>query len=154
MQPHHGIVRSDSEFASELSDWSSIDHHSPENARVLRPQLLSLGQRARAVDAVVLERGELQPIDANGPRCALSQLVYEHVAYNPTEPCFRSARILDLICTLERPRERVMDDLLRIHLRARLLTDTAALAVSVEPAGGSPTGAPTGPIVSLGRLQI
>jgi anti-sigma-K factor RskA len=38
-------------------------------------------------------------------------------------------------------------------LRARLLSDTAAFAVSVEPAGGSPTGAPTGPIVSLGRIQ-
>jgi anti-sigma-K factor RskA len=37
-------------------------------------------------------------------------------------------------------------------LRPRLLADTAAFAVSVEPAGGSPTGAPTGPIVSLGRL--
>jgi anti-sigma-K factor RskA len=38
-------------------------------------------------------------------------------------------------------------------LRTRLLDDTAAFAVSVEPAGGSPTGAPTGPIVSLGRIQ-
>lgn len=38
-------------------------------------------------------------------------------------------------------------------LRAQLLRDTAAFAVSVEPAGGSPTGAPTGPIVSLGKLQ-
>jgi anti-sigma-K factor RskA len=38
-------------------------------------------------------------------------------------------------------------------LRAELLRDTAAFAVSVEPTGGSPTGAPTGPIVSLGRLQ-
>jgi len=38
-------------------------------------------------------------------------------------------------------------------LRTHGLTDTAALAVSVEPAGGSPTGAPTGPIVSLGRLD-
>lgn len=39
-------------------------------------------------------------------------------------------------------------------LRAQLLRDTAAFAVSLEPAGGSPTGAPTGPIVSLGKLQI
>jgi anti-sigma-K factor RskA len=39
-------------------------------------------------------------------------------------------------------------------LRARLLSDTAAFAVSVEPAGGSTTGAPTGPIVSVGKLQI
>lgn len=39
-------------------------------------------------------------------------------------------------------------------LRGRLLGDTAAFAVSVEPSGGSPTGAPTGPIVSLGKLQL
>lgn len=39
-------------------------------------------------------------------------------------------------------------------LREQLLRDTAAFAVSVEPAGGSTTGAPTGPIVSLGNLQI
>jgi anti-sigma-K factor RskA len=38
-------------------------------------------------------------------------------------------------------------------IRAQLLQDTAALAVSVEPAGGSPTGAPTGPIVSVGKLS-
>jgi anti-sigma-K factor RskA len=38
--------------------------------------------------------------------------------------------------------------------RANLLQDTAAFAVSLEPAGGSPTGAPTGPIVSLGKLQL
>jgi anti-sigma-K factor RskA len=37
-------------------------------------------------------------------------------------------------------------------LRAQLLRNTAAFAVSIEPPGGSPTGAPTGPIVSLGRL--
>lgn len=38
--------------------------------------------------------------------------------------------------------------------RTRLLADTAAFAVSVEPSGGSPTGAPTGPIVSVGKLQL
>jgi anti-sigma-K factor RskA len=39
-------------------------------------------------------------------------------------------------------------------LRTQLLRDTAAFAVSIEPAGGSTTGAPTGPIVSVGKLQI
>ena len=38
-------------------------------------------------------------------------------------------------------------------VRAQLLQGTAAFAVSVEPAGGSPTGAPTGPVVSVGKLQ-
>lgn len=38
--------------------------------------------------------------------------------------------------------------------RADLLANTAAFAVSLEPAGGSPTGAPSGPIVSLGRVQL
>ena len=36
--------------------------------------------------------------------------------------------------------------------RAHLLDNTAAFAVSVEPPGGSPTGAPTGPIISVGAL--
>jgi len=39
-------------------------------------------------------------------------------------------------------------------LRAQLLRDTAAFAVSVEPTGGSPTGVPTGPILSVGKLQL
>jgi anti-sigma-K factor RskA len=38
-------------------------------------------------------------------------------------------------------------------IRAELLRNTAAFAVSVEPAGGSPTGAPTGPIISVGKLE-
>lgn len=36
--------------------------------------------------------------------------------------------------------------------RARLLSGAAALAVSLEPAGGSPTGQPTGPIVSMAKV--
>jgi len=39
-------------------------------------------------------------------------------------------------------------------LRAQLLRDTAAFAVSMEPPGGSPTGTPTGPILSVGKLQL
>ncbi|RZU01147.1 anti-sigma factor [Rivibacter subsaxonicus] len=38
-------------------------------------------------------------------------------------------------------------------LQTKLLKDTAAFAVSLEPAGGSKTGAPTGPILSVGKLQ-
>jgi anti-sigma-K factor RskA len=36
--------------------------------------------------------------------------------------------------------------------RADLMKDTAALAVSLEPSGGSPTGAPTGPVIAVGSL--
>ena len=43
----------------------------------------------------------------------------------------------------------------RSRLPASLLKGgTAALAVSIEPAGGSPTGVPTGPVVYAGKLQI
>lgn len=38
-------------------------------------------------------------------------------------------------------------------IRTELLRNTAAFAISVEPAGGSPTGAPTGPIISVGKLE-
>jgi anti-sigma-K factor RskA len=34
-----------------------------------------------------------------------------------------------------------------------LLVEGAALAISLEPKGGSPTGAPTGPVVALGPLK-
>jgi anti-sigma-K factor RskA len=45
--------------------------------------------------------------------------------------------------------------LARERLPATLLKGgTAALAVSVEPPGGSPTGAPTGPVVFAGKLQM
>jgi anti-sigma-K factor RskA len=39
-------------------------------------------------------------------------------------------------------------------LRAQVLRDTSAFAISLEPAGGSPSGAPTGPIVSVGKIDI
>jgi anti-sigma-K factor RskA len=44
----------------------------------------------------------------------------------------------------------------RDRLPAALLDgrNTAALAVSVEPPGGSPTGVPTGPVVFAGKLQL
>ncbi|WP_353227400.1 anti-sigma factor [Novosphingobium sp.] len=37
---------------------------------------------------------------------------------------------------------------------AALLTEGATLAVSVEPAGGSPTGLPTGPVILTGKLAL
>lgn len=39
-------------------------------------------------------------------------------------------------------------------LRTELLKDTAAFAITVEPPGGAPGGKATGPIVSVGKLQI
>lgn len=44
------------------------------------------------------------------------------------------------------------DQATTLMLQAGVQRSTAAFAVSIEPAGGSPTGAPTGPIVSLGRI--
>ena len=38
--------------------------------------------------------------------------------------------------------------------KGRVLVDTAAFALSLEPPGGSPTGAPTGPILYVGKLAI
>ncbi len=38
--------------------------------------------------------------------------------------------------------------------RERLLKDTVALAVSLEPPGGSPTGSPTGAVLYMGKLNL
>lgn len=39
-------------------------------------------------------------------------------------------------------------------LRDAILEGVAAFAVSIEPESGSPTGAPTGPVVGVGKLEI
>lgn len=44
------------------------------------------------------------------------------------------------------------DQATTLLLQTSATRGTAAFAVSIEPAGGSPTGAPTGPIVSLGQI--
>lgn len=44
------------------------------------------------------------------------------------------------------------DQATTLLLQANVKGSTAAFAVSIEPAGGSPTGAPTGPIVSVGHI--
>ena len=41
-----------------------------------------------------------------------------------------------------------------VALRAKVLAGVDTLAVSVEPAGGSPTGKPTGPIVYAGKFSL
>ncbi|MEO5843623.1 MAG: anti-sigma factor [Caldimonas sp.] len=41
-----------------------------------------------------------------------------------------------------------------VALRGKALAGADTLAVSVEPAGGSPTGAPTGPIVYAGKFSL
>ena len=51
-----------------------------------------------------------------------------------------------------------MPDKRRMHMQlaealATLMQDGATIAVSVEPAGGSPTGSPTGPVVASGTLD-
>lgn len=42
---------------------------------------------------------------------------------------------------------------LRIEISPELLATGGILAISLEPAGGSPTGQPTGPVVAKGELQ-
>lgn len=39
-------------------------------------------------------------------------------------------------------------------LRTELLKNTSAFALTVEPPGGAPGGKPTGPVVSVGKLQL
>jgi anti-sigma-K factor RskA len=52
----------------------------------------------------------------------------------------------------------VMADAKRTHMQlaealAELMREGATVAISVEPRGGSPTGAPTGPVLASGALR-
>jgi anti-sigma-K factor RskA len=41
-----------------------------------------------------------------------------------------------------------------VALRGKVLAGADTLAVTIEPAGGSPTGKPTGPIVYAGKFSL
>ena len=48
----------------------------------------------------------------------------------------------------------IASDKATVVQRGKVLAGAAALAVSLEPAGGSPTGAPTGPVLFVGKLTL
>ena len=48
----------------------------------------------------------------------------------------------------------ISSDKATVVQRGKVLDGTSALAVSLEPAGGSPTGAPTGPVLFVGKLAL
>jgi anti-sigma-K factor RskA len=64
----------------------------------------------------------------------------------PPQGAPKSLGLISASGTTVLPRSRLPESLLK--------GGTAALAVSVEPPGGSPTGAPTGPVVFAGKLRI
>ena len=48
----------------------------------------------------------------------------------------------------------IASDKATVVQRGKVLDGTTALAVSLEPTGGSPTGAPTGPVLFVGKLAL
>ncbi len=48
----------------------------------------------------------------------------------------------------------ISSDKATVVQRGKVLAGTTALAVSLEPTGGSPTGAPTGPVLFVGKLAL
>ena len=48
----------------------------------------------------------------------------------------------------------IASDKATVVQRGKVLAGTTAFAVSLEPAGGSPTGAPTGPVLFVGKLAL
>jgi anti-sigma-K factor RskA len=45
-------------------------------------------------------------------------------------------------------------DKVSVVQRGRVLDGTTGFAVTLEPAGGSPSGAPTGPVLYVGKLTL
>ena len=85
------------------------------------------------------------------------QLVLAVAGDMPADP--RHSHQLWVIPADGKPRSLgTMDSARQMHMRladalAQLLQQGATIAISVEPRGGSPTGAPTGPVVASGALS-
>jgi anti-sigma-K factor RskA len=88
---------------------------------------------------------------------ASRQLVMAIVGEMAVDP--RHSHELWVIPSDGKPRSiGTMSESKKAHMRladtlARLLQQGATIAISVEPPGGSPTGAPTGPVVASGSLD-
>lgn len=110
--------------------------------------LQGTGGAAQGVDSFVasvsgdgraLVTRALRPVDLQADRALELWSV-------PPEGAPRSLGLIRGDGTTVVPRSRLPEALLK--------GGTAALAVSLEPAGGSPTGAPTGPVLYVGKLQL
>jgi anti-sigma-K factor RskA len=112
----------------------------------VQPPLVIVMQRT-ADGAAVLKAGFVASVSADGQALVLKPL---------GEAQLDVGRALELwaVPAAGAPRSLglVADRGATTVLRAHLLRDTSAFAVSLEPRGGSPTGQPTGPIVSVGSI--
>jgi len=105
--------------------------------------------------AMLGDQGQMKVVASWDP--AARQLVLAVAGDMPNDP--RHSRELWVIPTGGKPRSLgTMADRKQMHVRladalAQLLQQGATIAISVEPRGGSPTGAPTGPVVASGALS-
>jgi anti-sigma-K factor RskA len=95
-----------------------------------------------AVGVIVIPRDHILVLSAARPVTASPQQSYE-LWLLPADG--RAPISLAVLGSLD-ARVQVSDD------NAKLVRPGAKLAVSVEPAGGSPTGAPTGPVILVGDI--
>ena len=101
-------------------------------------------------------------LDANGRTTFLATIESDHntITIVPAALTALEQRALELwlIAPGDQPRSLGLIEpgrAVRISVPPSLLgriTPEAALAVSIEPPGGSPTGAPTGPVIASGKL--
>jgi anti-sigma-K factor RskA len=105
--------------------------------------------------AMLGDQGQMKVVASWDP--AARQLVLAVAGDMPNDP--RHSRELWVIPAGGKPRSLgTMADKKQMHVRladalAQLLQQGATIAISVEPRGGSPTGAPTGPVVASGSLS-
>jgi anti-sigma-K factor RskA len=105
--------------------------------------------------AMLGDQGAMKVVASWDP--AARQLVLAVPGEMPADP--KHSHELWIIPSGGKPRSLgTMPDAKQTHMRlaealASLLQQGATIAISVEPRGGSPTGAPTGPVVASGALS-
>jgi anti-sigma-K factor RskA len=117
-------------------------------AQVPPPQPPVIVVLATNPDAAALNASFVASLSADGRALVLKPL---------NAPALTAAQALELWSVPAQGGPRSLglvrgDQVTTLLLQAGVKNATAAFAVSIEPAGGSPTGAPSGPIVSLGRI--
>jgi anti-sigma-K factor RskA len=163
-----GAVRADSNILvmrRKLNAWRGVAAAMTALAACLAlvllirlPPVAPTPQLAPAAPMVAMlgdQRKQMQVVASWDPRAR--QLILAVAGDMPADP--RHSHELWVIPQGGKPRSLgTMGTGKQMHMRladalAELLQQGATIAISVEPPGGSPTGAPTGPVVASGSLE-
>lgn len=118
VEADHCIVRGEAELPCSLGDGNAIDDHTTQDTGVLGLESFCLNEHAPAIDGrVIINGGKLEFVDGQHRGWSTPKLIHEDIPNDAPEPSFGTSRVPQLVSGCQCARDRVLDELIRIHRR-------------------------------------